>query len=96
MKQMTQQEAIDFAESGKWEELTHLERAQLQLNQELLCMPMGVFHEAVEKALGRPVWTHEFAKVQELREELNGQRDAPSFSEIVNKLNLSATKTKRS
>ena len=26
-----------------------------------LCMPFSIFQEAVEKTLGRPVWTHEFA-----------------------------------
>lgn len=92
MKQMDQQEAIEFAESKQWEPLSYLERATLQLNQRLLCMPMDVFHEAVEKSLGRPVWTHEFARPSELIEELNGQRETPSFSEIIGKLNFLTTK----
>jgi len=86
MKQFTQQEVIAFAKSGEWEKLSHEERAKLQLNQELLCMPIGVFHEAIEKALDRPVWTHEFARVSMLREELEGEREAPSLGEIIGKI----------
>ncbi|MCY1459000.1 hypothetical protein D9M71_764370 [compost metagenome] len=26
----------------------------------VLCAPFPAFHEAVEKRLGRPVWTHQF------------------------------------
>jgi len=32
-------------------------------------MDFGDFHEAIEKVLGRPVWTHEFARPQILRDE---------------------------
>ena len=59
-EQMTEQEAIAFAESTAWEPMTHRQRAQLQMTQECLCIPFEVFHEAMEKTLGRGVWTHEF------------------------------------
>jgi len=47
-------------------------------------MPFDVFHEAVEKSLGRPVYTHEFAHPELLMEGLIGQRKAPTFQDIVN------------
>ncbi len=46
-------------------------------------MPFGVFHEAVEKALGRPVFTHEFANPDALKSELMGYRPPPSIQEII-------------
>jgi hypothetical protein len=64
MKQLTKKEAIEFGKSKKWESMTHTEIAKFQIQQELLCIPFGVFHEAVEKTLGRPVWTHEFVEPQ--------------------------------
>ncbi len=36
--------------------------AYLQLHDETLRMDFSLFHRIVEKALGRPVYTHEFAK----------------------------------
>lgn len=60
MKQLTKEEAISFAESGKWKNMSHKEIAQFQCQQSLLCMPFDVYHEAVEKTVGYPVFTHEF------------------------------------
>ena len=48
-------------------------------------MPFGVFHEAVEKTLGRPVYTHELGfNVDGLKKELEGKAEAPSLVEILN------------
>jgi hypothetical protein len=84
---MTKEQAIAFHDAGTWRGMTDFERATLQLGQDLLCMPFGVFHESVEKALGRPVWTHEFGvNMQGLRDELAGIARAPSMTEIVGML----------
>ena len=48
-----------------------------------LCMPFDVFQEAVEKTLGRPVFTHEFA-YSGIKDELLGNKVVPTFDEIVN------------
>ena len=45
-----------------------------QLYEERLCMPFPLFHKAVEEALGRPVYTHEFAGVENLRQEFEAMR----------------------
>jgi hypothetical protein len=61
------------------------DRATFQLYEELLCMPFDVFHEAIEKALGRPVFTHEFAlNTEGIKKELAGEGSAPSFEDIIN------------
>ena len=88
MKQLTEMEAIILCDSGKWKEWTYRERAWFQMHQERLCMPFTVFHEAVEKTLGRPVWTHEFGSEghKRLLQELEGKMEAPTFEEILNML----------
>lgn len=84
MDQMTTEQAIAFAESGKWKDMTHFERAAFQLHHAKLCMPFEVFHESVEAALGRPVWTHEFGlNWQGLKDELVGKATAPTLEQII-------------
>lgn len=82
-RQLTQEEAIAFHDSGAWEALSFRQRAEFQMSQEKLCMPFSVLHEAVSEALGRSVWTHEFAFADNLRAELFGDRVAPTFDEIM-------------
>ena len=85
MRQFTKEEAITFAESNQWEPLSFRERALLQFSQKLLCMPFDKFHEATEKALGRPVFTHEFGlNYDGLIAELLGRAPMPSFEDIIN------------
>lgn len=86
MRQLSKDEAIDFAKSEFWRTLTDEQIAHFQMEQDKLCMPFSRFHEAMEKCLGRPVWTHEFADRDGLRNELNGKVSAPSFEEILAKL----------
>ena len=83
MKQFTREQAIAFGENKLWEPLSYRERTALQLFQQKLCMPFDVFHEAIEKSLGRPVYTHEFAFIDSLRKEFLGEKPAPSFEEII-------------
>ena len=71
-------------ESKFWEQMSFRDRAMFQMFEDLLCMPFGVFHEAVEKALGRPVFTHEFGLNREgLRRELLGESPAPTMGDII-------------
>lgn len=84
-EEITEQQAVQLAGSGFWKTMTHRQIAEFQMHTSRLCMPFGVFHEAVEKALGRPVWTHEFGlALDALKAELRGDRGAPTFSEIMN------------
>ena len=80
---MTRAEAIALHESRFWEGMTARERAEFQLHEDRLCMPFDIFHQSVEEALGRPVWTHEFAQVELLRVELRGDAPAPTMEQII-------------
>ncbi len=82
---MTKKQAIAFHDSEAWKAWSVLDRALFQLQEPLLCMPFAVFQEAVEKALGRPVFTHEFAfgGRERMLEELCGDRTAPTLIEIM-------------
>ena len=84
MEQLTREQAIAFHDSGAWQKLDARQRAAFQLGQDKLCMPFAEFHKAVEDALGRPVFTHEFGLNREgLVSELNKRQPAPTFAQIL-------------
>lgn len=81
---MTKEQAVKLADSEFWKDLSYRDRAKFQLFEARLCMPFEVFQEAVEKSLGRPVWTHEFGLNRDgIIKEFLGEADAPSFQEII-------------
>jgi len=84
MKQLTEEQAIKMAESEIWKEWNYEQIVRFQLFQRRLCMPFDKFHEAVEKVLDRPVWTHEFAYSDRIMEEYLGTKEKPSMEEIIN------------
>jgi hypothetical protein len=83
-RNMTKEEAIKLADSRFWEGMTPRERATFQLFEDRLCMPLDVFHEALEEALGRPVFTHELGLNREgIQAELHGEAKRPTMQEII-------------
>jgi hypothetical protein len=83
--QLTEKQAIEFYDSGVWKDMNYISRARFQMLQDRICMPFSVFHEAVEKAVGRPVWTHEFGLNRDgLMKELFEGAPPPSMQEIIN------------
>ena len=49
-----------------------------------LCCPFDVFREAVEKSLGRPVFTHEFGlNYDGIVAEFLGEGEPPTLDEII-------------
>lgn len=82
MKQLTKEQAIAFSKNRCYEGMNYRQIAEFQIEQNRLCVPFDIFHEAVEKTLGRPVFTHEFAYMEELRKELYGEKEPPTFEEI--------------
>ena len=81
---MNKEEAIALHNSGFWKHLSFRERAEFQLFEDKLCMPFDIFHEAVEKALERPVYTHEFGlNLDGLKMELMHGTTPPSLQEIM-------------
>lgn len=68
------EEAIRLSRSSWWIGLESQEIFKRQMQTLELMMDFSTFHEAAEKALGRPVWTHEFARPQYLWDEFEGTR----------------------
>ena len=83
-EQLTEEQTIRFHDEKLWEPLTDEQRARFQIEQDRLCMPFSVFHKAIEVALGRSVYTHEFGLNRDgLRSELNGERSPMTFAEVI-------------
>ncbi len=82
---MTRDEALELYETKWWESKSAYEIVKFQLYEPLLCMPFDKFHQALEEALDRPVWTHELALNYEgIKAEFEGLKPSPSMNEIVN------------
>ena len=81
--QFTHEQAFTLSDSQWWIGVDAVKIAQFQLSQKRLCVDFGVFQKAVEQALGRPVWTHEFAYPDDLWDELHEKRNPPSMGEII-------------
>ena len=82
-RQLTKEQALSLYESKFWEGMIDREIALFQLCAYTLCMPWDVFHSAIEKALGREVYSHEFKDFESLREELLGNQSPPTQQEIL-------------
>lgn len=82
-RQITREEAIALHDSGAWKNWPDDTIVGFQLFQDCLAIPFSRFHEAVEKVLGRPVFTHEFAFADQLRAEYRKERAPKTFDEIM-------------
>lgn len=83
-EQLTKTQAIAFSENKCWEGWSHREIAEFQIMQDKLCMDFSAFHEAVEKTVGRPVYTHEFGMNRDgLIKEIFEGAPAPTFEDIL-------------
>jgi len=75
--------AIKLAETNWWELCNHREIAGFQLFTEELCCPFDVFHEALEKSIGRPVFSHEIGlNYDGIVAEFLGEKEPPTIDEI--------------
>jgi len=82
---MTEKQAIALSESGFYKTMTHKQISMFQMFERRLCMPFNVFHEALEKTLGRPVYTHELGfNAEGIKKELLGEKEPPTLEEIIN------------
>ena len=81
---MTKEDAIRIYDSEVWKGWSFRQRAEMQIAVVRLIMPFAVFHEALEMALGRPVWTHELGLNWDgIKSELFDGCDPPSLKEIM-------------
>jgi len=83
---ITKEQAIKLFDSEFWKEMSFEQRAKFQISEKRLCMPFNVFHEAVEKHIGRPVFTHEFGlNYDGIKREIYYENlTPPTFEEIIN------------
>ena len=81
-RQMTKEEAVSLYYSDWWVGLDARSVVNVQLFTHRLIMPFSEFHKAIEDALGRPVFTHEFA-FGGLKKEFLGLKAPPTFDEIL-------------
>lgn len=86
VEQLTEEQAIALAKSGKWKDWDSEKIVKFQLFQKRLCMDFSDFHAAMEEVLGRPVWTHGFASQDNLIQEYLGLRKAPTQQEMLDML----------
>jgi hypothetical protein len=78
------EKAIELYDSNWWIGKSYREIAEFQLFTAELSCPFDVFHEAVEKSLGRPVFTHEFGlNYDGICREFLGEKEAPTMNEIL-------------
>jgi hypothetical protein len=70
---ITPTQAAELYRSGWWCGVGDREVAAIQLRQRLLCLPWEAFHEAVVRALGREVYSHEFVDPVGLLRELGAK-----------------------
>jgi len=77
--------AIELAKSCWWHGKPDKDVARFQLFTEELCMDFGDFQSALERAVGRPVFTHELVlNFDGLAEELLNGGPAPTLEQIIN------------
>lgn len=81
---LTEEQAIKLYDSKWWESASDYEIVKFQLFEDKLCVPFDKFHKSIEKIMGRPIWTHEFAYVDNIRKEFLKQKEPPTFEEIMN------------
>ena len=73
--QVSEEKAIELAENVNYDNWTSKEIFLFQISQEKLSMDFDIFHEATEKVLGRPVFTHEFANTEKLLNEYLNKKE---------------------
>jgi hypothetical protein len=82
--QLTEEQAIAFYHSNKWQTWDAKTRAIFQLQQEELCMPFKVFRESAEEALGRKIIPYELLSTSgSLLLELQGLAGPPSLEQVL-------------
>ena len=85
MLMMNEEQAIVFYDSGAWTALNAIQRSRLQLEQDCSCMPIDVFKNAMDEALGREVWSQELRTLNRsaLLSELEGKTQPPDMRQIM-------------
>lgn len=86
MYEIARETALKLERSKFWETMSSRDVALFQLQVDRLCMPFGVFHKAVEEAVGHGVYTHEFADPTHLLAEIGGEVKPRTLEEVLDLL----------
>lgn len=81
--QVSKEQAIKLFREFNWGKVDDVSKFLFQISQDRLCMNFSDFHKATEKALGRSVWTHEFAKPNILIQEFFKLREKATLQDIM-------------
>ena len=84
---MDREEAIEVANTHWWINKTPKEIVEFQLYEDKLCMPYNLYQQAIIKVLGRSVFTHEFARPENLQREFEKKSPKQTPKGIVEALN---------
>jgi hypothetical protein len=83
MKQLSKEQAHAVFQSKIWETWSDIQLLRIQLFQEHLCMPFGRYHRALERHLGRPVYTTSLDyQKDKLIKEVLGTSEVPTSHEL--------------
>lgn len=81
---ITEEEAIRIYDTKEYEKWSDKEIVSAMLYGRRLCMPFDVFHAAIERVLGRPVYTHELGLNWDgIVKEFEGTGKKPTIEEII-------------
>jgi len=86
VKQLTKDQAIKFAQSEIWKDMTDQQIVEFQLFQPRLCMPFEEYLRAISAVLKRDVSVHEIrlSNYDALKAEFLGEKHPPTLEEIIN------------
>jgi hypothetical protein len=80
---LSKEEAIEIGKSGVWKEWDATKKVLVQLFNDLMCIPISEYQNALNEVLGRLVLTHELAYPDMLRDEYLTLRPPPTMQEII-------------
>ena len=84
MTQLSKLQITAFIEQRLWESMTFEELAKFQVTQETLCVPFGVYRNAAERTLGRPLLNLQLVTGRErVKGELFGGTPPESVREVI-------------
>lgn len=80
---LSRADAMKLYRTRFWEEMSPHDRSLFQLFEENICMPLDIFQESLEAALGRPIQASEFDRPENLRREFLNGKEPPGPEDIL-------------
>lgn len=92
MYYISYEDALKMIKSKWWKGKTKVEIATVQLfTDKLICKDFGVFQSAMDEAIQRPTWTHEYGfNTEGLRKEFIDLHGQPTKADLARLTGVSA------